>query len=251
MPELKHIGRMKNTKRKVLVAYRTLPGESDAALIIQTENLTPDQHDSIIKLVESDAGQSSYEFAEALARARFSDGSIMLSNLHINKRLVKVKTSDVEMMPNMHTSISLDQLNEIIAEQRNVSVNDLALGNDVKVKVEEVGSIQDVPEFNAPESELQKLVQVIEQKTVKSAEDYRQLANQLMDRANELYSLADELSPPPVSFLDEVKTVDNVQILENIPANVQVLDEFPAEATNLQSTDEPVKVEKSKSSRKK
>jgi len=129
MANLKHIGRIKSTGRKVLVAYRTLPGESDSALIIQTEALTPEQHDAIITLVESPAGQNSYEFAEVLARSRFSDGSVMLSSLHFNSKLVKVKTSTVEMIPNMQTTIGLDQLNQVIAEQRGISVNDLALGN--------------------------------------------------------------------------------------------------------------------------
>ena len=33
---IKHIGRIKDTGRKVLVAFRTLPGEADSALVIQT-----------------------------------------------------------------------------------------------------------------------------------------------------------------------------------------------------------------------
>jgi hypothetical protein len=126
---LKHVGRLKANGRKVLVAYRTLPGESDSALIVQTESLSDDQHDSIIKLVESPAAQSSYEFAEVMARSNFPDGSIILANLHVNGKLFKVKTSDVEMIPSNNATISLDQLNQIIAEQKGISVNDLALGN--------------------------------------------------------------------------------------------------------------------------
>ncbi len=141
---LKHVGRIKSNGRKVIVAYRTLPGESDSALIIDTVTLTDDQHDSIIKLVESPAGQSSYEFAEAMARTNFPDGSIMLANLHFNKKLVKVKTSEVEMTPTLQSTVSLDQLNQLIAEQRGISVNDLALGNGSEAT--NVATVEDISE---------------------------------------------------------------------------------------------------------
>jgi hypothetical protein len=150
MANLKHIGRIKTTGRKVIVAYRTLPGESDAALIIPTEALTPEQHDSIISLVESPAGQNAYEFAEVLARSRFPDGSVILANLHFNSRLVKVKTSTVEMLPNSHSTIGLDQLNQVIAEQRGLSVNDLALGNGSSAQIEEIAKVTDISNTTYP-----------------------------------------------------------------------------------------------------
>jgi len=37
---LKHIGRINNTGVKVLVIFRTLPGESDHALVLPVANLT-------------------------------------------------------------------------------------------------------------------------------------------------------------------------------------------------------------------
>ena len=127
MAELKHIGRIIATKKKCVVAYRTLPGESNSCLIVTTENLPDSYHDSIINLVESPAGQSSHEFAEVLARSTFSDGSIMLAALHTQGRLFKAPTSSIEMTPTTGTSIMLSELNQIIAEQRGVAVDDLAI----------------------------------------------------------------------------------------------------------------------------
>ena len=197
MANLKHIGRFKATGRKCLVAYRTLPGESDSALVVQTEALDPDQHDAIIKLVESPAGQSSYEFAEALARTNFPDGSIMLSNLHFNSRLKKVKTSDIEMVPSTQTTISLDQLNQIIAEQRGISVNDLALGNQM-VTEQEVARVNEIP---ASLSEMTEEV-VVEETTPSSfdtpeaeAKHYRSQADKLAKQAAEFRRKAEELAP--------------------------------------------------------
>lgn len=188
---IKHIGRIKDTGRKVLVAFRTLPGEADSALVIQTENLPDMQHDALIKLVESAAGQSSYEFAEVLGRARFSDGSTMLANLHVHGRLSKVRTSDVEMTPNLHTTISLDELNQLIASQRGLSVNDLALGN----QIQEAASISNMPAATeiAAETEVAKIEQPLSDADL--ATKYRADAARLLAEAEHLKSMADQLVP--------------------------------------------------------
>jgi len=137
MRELKHIGRIKSTNKKCLVAYRTLPGDAYNCLIIPTENLPDAYHDALINLVENNTGQTAYEFAEALSRTNFPDGSIMLSALHTQGRLVKIGTNQIEMTPQPATSILLSELNQIISEQRGIAVDELALqplnGNDTNV----------------------------------------------------------------------------------------------------------------------
>lgn len=203
MVNLKHIGRIKTTGRKVLVAYRTLPGESDSALVIATESLTPEQHDAIISLVESPAGQNAYEFAEVLARSRFPDGSVMLSNLHFNTKLVKVKTSTVEMLPNTQSTIGLDQLNQVIAEQRGISVNDLALGNGNNAQsltepvVEDVAQIRDIS--NTTKSDVVAESQAAKIDTPLTDEDlarkYRSDADKLYKEAARLRAEAEKLAP--------------------------------------------------------
>jgi hypothetical protein len=149
MADLKHIGRMRTTGRKVLVAFRTLPGDSDSALVVQTELLSDAQHDAIMRLVESPAGQNAFEFSEVMSRTNFPEGGVMLNSLHLTGRLSKVKTSDVEMTPNTQVSIGLDQLNQIIAEQRGMSVNDLALAG--QTQVQEIASVKEVPPSANPD----------------------------------------------------------------------------------------------------
>lgn len=196
MVNLKHVGRIKVNGRKVIVAYRTLPGESDAALVVDTASLTDDQHDTMIKLVESPAGQSAYEFAEAMARTNFPDGSIVLSNLHFNGKLIKVKTSDIEMTPTMQATISLDQLNQLIAEQRGISVNDLALGGGAQAT--EVAAVKDI-------SETTKTNVVAESQTAKIpaeplsdadlAKQFRSQADAMYKEAARLRAEAEKLAP--------------------------------------------------------
>lgn len=124
---LKHVGRFVKNKRKVVVAYRTVPGEPDQCVVVTTENLMADEHDALMKAVESDAGQNSYEFAEAMIRNTLPDGRNMLAGFHVTGRMMKIATNEIEMLPDQSTVIRLDQLNEMIAEQRGVSIEDLAI----------------------------------------------------------------------------------------------------------------------------
>ena len=195
MSDIKHIGRMRATGRKVVVAYRTLPGESDAALVIPTEALSPEQHDALITLVESNAGQAAYEFAEALARSHFPDGQIMLNQLHFSKKLVKVKTSDVDMIPNLQASIELAQLNQMIAEQKGISVNDLALGNNTEMP-KTIASVNEMPPSKPEAFEVKTPVQATSPLTDEDlAKKFRSDADRLSKEAAELRRQAESLAP--------------------------------------------------------
>lgn len=123
--EYKHVGKMKNTGEKVAVAFRTVPGESNKALVVQTAQLSDAQHDSLMKVIESDAGQEAFELGEVLFIRQFPDGRPMLRALDYENRLKKVDTDNVIMTPTPTNSIPLADLNALIAEQRNVSIDDL------------------------------------------------------------------------------------------------------------------------------
>lgn len=124
---LKHIGRVKSNQRKIVVAFKTLPDEPESCLVVATENLSSEDHDSLIRLVESNSGQTADEFADVMARSTLSDGSNMLSRFHATGKLVKFATTAIEMTPDTNNSINLAELNEIIAQQRGVALNDLAV----------------------------------------------------------------------------------------------------------------------------
>ena len=203
MADLKHVGRIVSTGRKCLVAYRTLPGESDHCLVVQTENLPDEQHNALINLVESGSGQESGEFAEVLARANFPDGSIMLAALHTQGKLTKVPTSQVEMLPNFNVKINLAELNVLIAQQNNVAVDDLAIkSSTAKVEVKEVGSVNNMP---AETNDLGKTTSAsvnetyVEPTKFDSAEaeakHYRSQADKLAKQAAEMRRKAEELAP--------------------------------------------------------
>jgi carbamate kinase len=176
-----------------LIAYRTLPGEAHYCLIVPTENLPDLYHDALINLVESNAGQEAYEFAEAMDRTQFPDGSRMLPALHATGRLLKVATGAIEMTPTTGYSLLLSELNQVIAEQRGVSVDDLSLKESLEDKVKEPKKAEPVAEvvsttiveaepttFDSPESE---------------AKHYRSQADKLAKQAAEMRRKAEELVP--------------------------------------------------------
>ena len=126
---MKHVGRMKNNGARVAIAYRTLPGDPHSCLVIGTQGLGDSYHDTLMSLIESEAGQQSNELAEILAVRRFPDGSVMLGYLHNNGHLKKVATSSVLITPDSQTQIPLNELNEIIAKQKGVDLEDLAVSD--------------------------------------------------------------------------------------------------------------------------
>jgi len=127
MADIKHVGRLKGTNKKVVVAYRTIPGDSKSAVVIETAKLDPLDHDALIKVVESNEGQTSFELFEVLQRNMTPDSQVMLTKFHTGGFMKKVPTDTVEMTPNTTDSVQLDELNKIIAEQRGVSIEDLAV----------------------------------------------------------------------------------------------------------------------------
>ena len=125
----KHIGELADeSKAKVVIMYRTVPGEADNCLVVGTKFLPDMYHNALMKAVESDGGQEANEFADYASRQTFPDGTNMLSMLHNDNYIKKFKTKEI-MVTYGNTAdgkILLNKLNEMIAKDLGVSVKDLA-----------------------------------------------------------------------------------------------------------------------------
>lgn len=191
--ELKHVGRLKTTGKRCIVAFRTLPGDAYNCLVVPTEGLDDQYHNAIINLVESPAGQQSYEFAEAMDRTQFPDGSRMLPSLHAKGVLVKIGTDQIEMVPAPGVSVLLSELNQIIAEQRGIPVDELSIKPDhseeakANAEVKEVAKVTEMPTPTAiPEATGTPEEQ---------AKFYRSQADRLAKEAAAMRRKAEELAP--------------------------------------------------------
>lgn len=186
---MKHVGKMKNNGARVVVAFRTLPGDPYSALVVGTGSLGESYHDALMSLVQSDGGQQAYELGEILSVRKFPDGNNMLSYLHGLGLLKKVPTSGVLMTPTTTTSVPLDELNQIIAEQKGVSLEDLAVtdSNGKTAKAESKPQKTAAP--------VQQDAQSIDVENA-SASELRSKADALFKQAQALRKRADELDPP-------------------------------------------------------
>jgi hypothetical protein len=213
---LKHIGRMKNTGVKILTIFRTLPGESNMALILPVANLSDSYHDSIMNVVETDQAQEAFELGEILFTRTFPDGRPMLQALQADNRLQKVSTDLVIMSPTANDSVPLDQLNVLIAEQRNCSVDDLytfVSGAPKKsdATVEDIAKVKDLapsvdPDIPAPLRAQAANTEALSDKDI--AKSYRSQADAMYKEAARLRKEADELDPPQKKTVKAKETAD-------------------------------------------
>ena len=203
MSNIKHVGRLKNTGAKVVVVFRTLPGESDHCLVVPTSQMPDAQHDAFIELLETPVSQEAFEFGEVLFRNYFPDGRQMLNALRVENRLHKVATNGVIMTPNNNANIPLDELNVMIAEQKNCSVDDLC--TFVQGAPKSGSSVKNAAEISepAPVQETQATVPadtlVADSNAFLSDEDlaksYRSQADALYKEAARLRREAETLDP--------------------------------------------------------
>jgi hypothetical protein len=133
----KHIGELADeSKAKVVIMYRTVPGEADNCLVVGTKFLPDMYHNALMKAVESDGGQEAEEFAEYANRQTFPDGTNMLTLLHNDNYIKKFKTKDIMVTYGSGEDgrILLNKLNEMIAKEKGVAVKDLAKDPDAPAK---------------------------------------------------------------------------------------------------------------------
>jgi hypothetical protein len=197
---LKHVGRIASTKRKVIVAYKVLPGEPNDCVVVTTENLEAGDHDALIQLVESSAGQEAEDLATVMMRTTLSDGGNMLARFHKTGKMIKIKTADVEMIPNRNSSIRLNELNEAIAQQRGVTVNDLAIKSNSGETIPLLNEKSDGPVITASEmaAAAPSVAPVADEGVITDealAKKFRSDADRLSKEAAELRRQAEELVP--------------------------------------------------------
>jgi len=198
MKTTKHVGKIKNTGNKCLVVFRTLPGESNMALVVETATLPDSYHNALIDLVDGDQSQDAFEFGEMLFVRPFPDGRPMLRGLQADGRLKKVATDNVVMTPTPNSEISLAQLNVLISEQKNCTIDELC--TFVKGGPNDPGLV-DSRKINkeTPVKETTQKAQAADNQVLTDADiarSYRSQADAMYKEAARLRKQTDELDPP-------------------------------------------------------
>ena len=200
---------MKNNSARIAVVYRTLPGDPNSALVIGTNGLTDAYHDSLMSLIDSDAGQQANELADVLAVRRFPDGTVMLQYMHANGHLKKVPTNLVLMTPNSQTLTPLNELNQMIAEQKGVTLEELAVSEEGAAKLPKAKEEIKVPDVVVSETKQSAVIESIEETSdpVLVAKQYRSKADKLSKDAANFRRMADAIDPPKAKESKTNKTV--------------------------------------------
>ena len=212
---LKHIGRINNTGVKVLVVFRTLPGESNMALVLPVTQLNDSYHDSIMTMVETDQCQEAYELGEMMFIRTFPDGRPMLQAMQADGRLQKVATDTVTMTPTANDTVVLSALNTLIAEQKNCAVDDLYTfvkgAPKGKIEVTQVAQAKDLApavdtDVPAPVRAQAADDTVLTDKDI--AKSYRSQADAMYKEAARLRKEAEDLDPTVKKIIKAKDTVD-------------------------------------------
>lgn len=134
----KHVGQVLSTQEKCIVIFRQVPGEPQNCLIVQTGDLTMEDHNDLLNELESVNGQQTDEFAKHIHTRFFRDGANMLQKLDSTNKLIKVPTNKIMMTPTVNDNIKLEELNKSLSQlndplgEQPKDVDTVVAGDDVK-----------------------------------------------------------------------------------------------------------------------
>jgi len=198
--QMKHVGKIKNTGTRVIVIFRTLPGESNQALVLPVHTLPDQYHDSMMTLVETDQAQEAFEFGEIMFIRSFPDGRPMLQAMQQDNRLQKVATDNIIMNPTPTSEVVLSELNKFIAEQRNCTVDELyTFVKGAPAKAQTTNEVQNTASVaeSLPSDEPVTVSTDGVLSDADLAKSYRSQADAMYKEAARLRREAEELDPAP------------------------------------------------------
>lgn len=108
----KHAGIITSTGAKCIVVFRTIPGDPDNCLVVETDKLNSSYHDGIIDIVNSNEAQDTADLYTVLNRRTLFDGSNALQALHYKGYMRKVPVSLIMLKPMPNRDLPLSILNE-------------------------------------------------------------------------------------------------------------------------------------------
>jgi hypothetical protein len=99
-------------------------------LVAYSDSLPALIHEEVMRCLESNAGQTAENFAEALFRVIMKDGTNALTSLHTGGYIKKVATTQVILTPNAATKVTLEEVNNILTQ--------MAQGKEANKKMEQL-----------------------------------------------------------------------------------------------------------------
>ena len=113
----RHIGKIRNTDQRIVVVFMQIPGRTDHALVVSTDNLPPKFEQAMMDVVESAEAQGEPTLGTVLSRRLFADsGRSLLETLHNAGLLRAVHVDQVIMLPQPNMPFPLRKIIEQIGD---------------------------------------------------------------------------------------------------------------------------------------
>jgi len=142
MAFFKHVGKVNS--KKVIIVQRQLPMPEDhMAVVIYSEIMPSKYHDDVMQTLESEQGQSAFEFRDVLQRRMMADGQNMLEALSSEGYLKRVAANNVMVTPNAKSSMRLDELNKLL--------NEVGRGDEAVKRLDRMENAQGIADPNRSE----------------------------------------------------------------------------------------------------
>lgn len=207
---IKHVG--KHNSKKIVILYRTVPGETHMCLVVYPEILPRHIHDDIMKALESESGQQAKEFSDYLFRYTLSDGTNALTTLHKEGMIKKVPTNQVIVTPTASSNVRLDELNDILSkmEQGEAAVKELAeldKNSGMTGKKKRVAESKNVGELRVPSQSRSVPAQVDTNISINEVLTDEQLASQRLAQAQKMITEAKQLMAEAERLQKEASTL--------------------------------------------
>jgi hypothetical protein len=204
---IKHVG--KHGDRRVAIVFREVPGEEHMCLVIYPDTMPVSMHDTIMRTIESDIGQTAENLGDALFRSLFPDGRPMLQTLHAEGMLKKVQTKQVVVTPNPSSHVNLEEMNRIIREMKT--------GADAIKKMADIDNNRGMSnykrkddygrEIGAPMEQLRQGSAAVAGSDAARALDDAALANNFRDQATRMAAEARSLLAESERLMKEAATM--------------------------------------------
>lgn len=196
MTQIKHVGRVINTGRKCIVLFRHLYdahgniADENNCIVIETERLHDAEHQDVMRIIESEAAQSTGDVYNVFNRNRLANGEIALEWLAANGHFKTYSTDNIMLTPDSNNSLPLDKLNNIVRMQQ-AGASEADINNILHNDTDSAPRQLDTNSTLATEQESGE--QVLDDVTI--AKNLMEQANEFDTQAKELRAKAKKLDP--------------------------------------------------------
>ena len=195
---LKHVGRLFNTDRRIVVAFRQLPQDPNSCLVIDTDAMPDRFHDDFMRTVEEERAQETWDFYKVMERSMLSDGENMLQGAHKRGWLQKEPCGNVVLTPDNVSKVKLTDLNAKLGGW-DAKDYDASKSSAAKAEQAKKGARKPVnKDVQATDVEVQDLASITEMPSntgdqASGVLGDAELASRLIAQANGMQSEADRL----------------------------------------------------------